>query len=81
MEPDIVEQWRDLIEAANTLTIDGPPLEARFENLDELKYALMAMVIYSSRLEAQGEHWTFVFETEKTTMFIYKVHTGPVPKR
>lgn len=77
MTEDVVEEWLELIAAAEALEIDGGPLDAPMRDEEELKRAVMAFIIYSSRLAAQQSPWNFALEADNYTLYIYRITIDP----
>ncbi len=77
MNQNLLEEWADLIEAADALEVDGEPLHAHLQDEEELKRAVMAMIIYSSRLAAGSSLWNFALEADDYTLYIYKINIDP----
>lgn len=73
MNISLLHRWNHLIRATNELEIDGPPLEVVLNDPNDLRQALMALVLYSSRLEARGYDWGLAIDSRDTTLFVYKL--------
>ena len=71
---DILNDWQDLINAAEDLEINGDPLVVTLGSIDDLKYAVMAMVIYSSRLGAQGVTWGYAMDVIDGQLYVHKIN-------
>lgn len=73
---DIFEQWHELIEATEALSIDGDGLMVELVNPDDMKMALVAIVLYSSRIEARQFGWGVELKVDNDCLFINKVSVG-----
>ena len=70
----MLEGWEHIIEQAEALEVDGPGLEITFENLMDLKYALVAMVVYNSRTDVSTQDWGYNLGTDgQSALFINKI--------
>lgn len=71
----IMKRWSKLLASAEALEVDGAELIVEFESPDELRAALMALLIYNSRKNAMSEgHWGLNLSTDGyCTLFIHKV--------
>ena len=70
----VYDGWKELIEQVEALKIDGPQLEVYFEDLQTLRYALVAMVIFNSKHEARARSWGYTLGIkDKKTLVISKV--------
>lgn len=69
----IRNEWKELIQAAENLELDGQPLEVQLDNEEALKYAVIALIIHSSQLEAQGAPWRFALDVQGQMLCIYKM--------
>lgn len=67
------EEWKDLIQAAEDLEMDGEPLEVRIDDDESLRYAIIALIIHSSQLEARGVPWRFALDVHNNLLYIYKM--------
>lgn len=70
---DILERWHDLIEATESLDVDGDGLLVQLSDPDEMKMALVAMVLYSSRIEARQYGWGVALQVDDDCLLINKV--------
>lgn len=70
----MLEGWEYLIEQAEALEVDGPVLEITFDNLMDLKYAIVAMVVYNSRSEIDVKTWDYNLDTDgQSALLISKI--------
>ncbi len=70
----LLEGWEHIIEQAEALEVDGPGLEISFDSQSDLKYALVAMVIYNSRPAISTQEWGYNLGTDgQSALFINKV--------
>lgn len=70
----LLEGWEHIIEQAEALEVDGPGLEISFDSASDLKYALVAMVIYNSRPDVSTQDWGYNLDTDgQSALFISKV--------
>ncbi|PJF44691.1 MAG: hypothetical protein CUN55_02625 [Phototrophicales bacterium] len=70
---DIVQQWQELIDATEALNIDDDPLVIELPDPNDLRMALIAMVLYSSRIQAQALGWGIALDYDEKHLFIKKI--------
>lgn len=70
---EILDHFKDIIDATDALEVDGEGLLIEVEDPAELKYALMAMVLYSSRIKAKSLGWIIELESNEHQLFVQKV--------
>lgn len=73
MRVDILDHWRDLIDAAESLDVGDKPLYVDFDDPEIFESGVMALVIYKSRLSATGKTYTFALNTDHLALEIRKV--------
>jgi hypothetical protein len=70
----MLEGWEHIIEQAEALEVNGTGLEITFESQLDLKYALVAMVVYNSRPNVSTQDWGYNLDTDgQSALFISKV--------
>lgn len=69
----IRNEWKELIQAAEDLEMDGEPLAVQLDDEEALKYAIIALIIHSSQLEARGVPWRFALDVQGRVLCVYKM--------
>ena len=71
----IMDRWSKLVESAEALNPDGDELIVEFESPEELRHAIMALLIYNSKQNALSDgKWGLDLSTDGyCTLFIHKV--------
>lgn len=70
---DIFQQWHELISATEALDVDGDGLMVELADPDDMKMALVAMVLYSSRIQARHGGWGVELHVDNDCLFINKI--------